>query len=194
MILKGRNAIVTGSTSGIGLGMATALAEAGANVMINGLGSETEIAEATKKVGAAGTTKAVARLDPRSGVKLRESAELGIHPSLIKRRLRSGQWIRLAPGVYGLSGHPDTWNQRLWVVYLAAGEESCVSHEAAVAPLRLAGLAHDVLAVTVPHPRHLQIGGAALHFAQLHLCVPFRHCVHHVAAQPLQPFRAHRCR
>ncbi len=55
MSLKGRNAIVTGSTSGIGLGMATALAQAGANVMINGLGSEAEIAEATKEVSAFGT-------------------------------------------------------------------------------------------------------------------------------------------
>lgn len=55
MTLKGRNAVVTGSTSGIGLGMATALAKAGANVMINGLGSEAEIAEATKEVAAAGT-------------------------------------------------------------------------------------------------------------------------------------------
>lgn len=55
MSLKGRNAIVTGSTSGIGLGMAKALARAGANVMINGLGSEAEIAEATKEVAAAGT-------------------------------------------------------------------------------------------------------------------------------------------
>jgi 3-hydroxybutyrate dehydrogenase len=55
MSLKGRNAIVTGSTSGIGLGMATALAQAGANVMINGLGSEAEIAEATKEVAAFGT-------------------------------------------------------------------------------------------------------------------------------------------
>ena len=55
MSLKGRNAIVTGSTSGIGLGIATALAKAGANVMSNGLGSEVEIAAATKEVSAAGT-------------------------------------------------------------------------------------------------------------------------------------------
>ena len=55
MSLKGRNAIVTGSTSGIGLGIATALAKAGANIMINGLGSEVEIAAATKEVSAAGT-------------------------------------------------------------------------------------------------------------------------------------------
>jgi 3-hydroxybutyrate dehydrogenase len=38
MSLKGRAALVTGSTSGIGLGIARALAEAGADVMLNGFG------------------------------------------------------------------------------------------------------------------------------------------------------------
>ena len=46
-MLAGKNAIVTGSTSGIGLGMATGLAKAGANVMLNGLGDAAEI-EATR--------------------------------------------------------------------------------------------------------------------------------------------------
>ena len=41
--LSGKNAVVTGSTSGIGLGIARALALAGANVMINGLGDADEI-------------------------------------------------------------------------------------------------------------------------------------------------------
>jgi 3-hydroxybutyrate dehydrogenase len=41
--LKGRTAIVTGSTSGIGLGIARALAGAGANIVINGFGAEAEI-------------------------------------------------------------------------------------------------------------------------------------------------------
>lgn len=37
--LRGRVAVVTGSTSGIGLGIANALAAAGANLVINGLGA-----------------------------------------------------------------------------------------------------------------------------------------------------------
>ena len=42
-MLKGKVAIVTGSTSGIGLGIATALAAQGANVMLNGFGDKTAI-------------------------------------------------------------------------------------------------------------------------------------------------------
>jgi 3-hydroxybutyrate dehydrogenase len=41
--LAGRAAIVTGSTSGIGLGIAEALARRGANVVINGFGDASEI-------------------------------------------------------------------------------------------------------------------------------------------------------
>ncbi|CCF00526.1 3-hydroxybutyrate dehydrogenase [Sinorhizobium fredii] len=41
--LEGRSAIVTGSTSGIGLGIAQALASAGAAVMLNGFGDPAEI-------------------------------------------------------------------------------------------------------------------------------------------------------
>lgn len=44
MFLKGKTALITGSTSGIGLGYARALAAEGANVMINGFGDAAEIA------------------------------------------------------------------------------------------------------------------------------------------------------
>ena len=43
MSLNGKTAIVTGSTSGIGLGIATGFAKAGANVVINGFGDPAEI-------------------------------------------------------------------------------------------------------------------------------------------------------
>jgi 3-hydroxybutyrate dehydrogenase len=52
--LAGRTALVTGSTSGIGLAIATALAEAGASVAINGLGTSEQIAAALDTVEAAG--------------------------------------------------------------------------------------------------------------------------------------------
>ena len=43
MTLRSKSAVVTGSTSGIGLGIARALAKEGANVLINGFGEPREI-------------------------------------------------------------------------------------------------------------------------------------------------------
>lgn len=42
-MLKGKNALITGSTSGIGLGIAHALAAQGCNIMLNGLGDAAAI-------------------------------------------------------------------------------------------------------------------------------------------------------
>jgi 3-hydroxybutyrate dehydrogenase len=55
MQLKGKTTLVTGSTSGIGLGIADAFAREGADVVINGLGSSAEIDAALARVKAHGT-------------------------------------------------------------------------------------------------------------------------------------------
>jgi 3-hydroxybutyrate dehydrogenase len=52
MILDGKTALVTGSTSGIGLAIARALSAEGAKIMINGFGSDKDIADICEQLGA----------------------------------------------------------------------------------------------------------------------------------------------
>ncbi|MBO6946130.1 3-hydroxybutyrate dehydrogenase [Altererythrobacter sp.] len=52
MVLEGKRALVTGSTSGIGLAVARALRSEGAEVILNGFGNEDEIAELCEELGA----------------------------------------------------------------------------------------------------------------------------------------------
>ena len=54
-MLSGKNAIVTGSTSGIGHGIAEALAKSGVNVVLNGLGTAEDNKDAIAQIAAHGT-------------------------------------------------------------------------------------------------------------------------------------------
>ena len=71
-MLKQKSAIVTGSTSGIGLGIARGLAEQGADIMLNGFGDASEI-EFTR-----------AELQRQYGVKVRYSGADMSQPEQIR--------------------------------------------------------------------------------------------------------------
>lgn len=73
MSIKGKTAIVTGSTSGIGLGIAHALAKAGANIVTNGLGSAEDNAKAIDSVKALGVKVS---FDPANMLRPAEIAEM----------------------------------------------------------------------------------------------------------------------
>ncbi len=99
---------------------------------------------------------------------------LGASDKQIERCLKSGVWIRLAPGVYGYPGHRTTWNRRLWVAYLAAGERAIVSHHSAAADYRVAGFPRRDLHLTVPHPDHQRVSGATVHQSRV---LPAHHII-----------------
>jgi 3-hydroxybutyrate dehydrogenase len=61
-MLKGKTALVTGSTSGIGLGIAEALAAQGANIVLNGLGDRAEVERLRARI--ADEHRVVVRYDP----------------------------------------------------------------------------------------------------------------------------------
>lgn len=83
--------------------------------------------------------------------------------ALIRRRLASGRWRRLASGVYSLDGVPESYLRRLWVAHLTAGLHSVVSVEAASALLGFSGFPRRPLVLTVDHPSHLRIPGVTVH-------------------------------
>jgi 3-hydroxybutyrate dehydrogenase len=82
MSLAGRTALVTGSTGGIGRGVAEALAAAGANVMLHGLEAEAGVSEATRLgeaygVGAAFDGADLSHLDAITAMVRRTEERLG---------------------------------------------------------------------------------------------------------------------
>ena len=73
MSLKGKTAVVTGSTSGIGHAIAHALAKDGANIVMNGLGSEKDNEKAIGEIKAHGTKVA---FDPANMLRHNQIADM----------------------------------------------------------------------------------------------------------------------
>jgi 3-hydroxybutyrate dehydrogenase len=77
MILQGKTALVTGSTSGIGLAIAKALAAKGARLMINGFGDPADIKRECKELGALHDGADMSRPDEIAAMMKRCATELG---------------------------------------------------------------------------------------------------------------------
>ncbi len=92
-----------------------------------------------------------------------QALALGMTDSSILRRIRSGRWVVLHPGVYILAGAPPAWHSEVWAAALAAGSMATVTHETA---LRLHGSPHvppRPITLTVPHGAHPRVAGAVVH-------------------------------
>jgi 3-hydroxybutyrate dehydrogenase len=77
MILEGKVALVTGSTSGIGLAIARALAAEGAKLMINGFGDAADIARICSELGALHDAADLSRPDQIEAMMTRCTDEIG---------------------------------------------------------------------------------------------------------------------
>jgi very-short-patch-repair endonuclease len=76
-----------------------------------------------------------------------------VNARTLNRRLASGVWDRLYPGVYRLAGAPITWRQSLLAAVLALGEGAVVSYRAAAALWLFPGFAPRGLELSVPRGR-----------------------------------------
>lgn len=77
---------------------------------------------------------------------------------MIRRRVGTGRWILLSPGVYSPAAVPDSWQRRLSGACLAGGPTTVASHRAAGALWKFDGRPSGIVEVTVAGSgvRHLQ--------------------------------------
>ena len=82
--------------------------------------------------------------------------------------------MRVAPGVYVLPGSQRTFEQRVWIGWLATGPHAVVSHEAAAQLHRIPNVVRERVTLIVPHGGHHRIAGTTVHqigdLLPQHLC------------------------
>ena len=88
--------------------------------------------------------------------------KLGV-PSRTVRSWLKGTWRAAHPGVLINSCVPETFLQRCWAAYLAAGDPSAISHEAAARLHRLTGFGGAGVVLNAPHGDHHRISGVRVH-------------------------------
>jgi hypothetical protein len=87
----------------------------------------------------------------------------GAGDSFIMRRVRSGDWVRLHPGVFAVAGAPATYERDQWAGFLALGARAVQSHEVALYVEGVTRVPRWPLTFTVPHGGHVRLAGIFAH-------------------------------
>jgi 3-hydroxybutyrate dehydrogenase len=118
-MLKGKSVVVTGSTSGIGLGIARSFAAEGSNIMLNGLGDAAEIEKLRAGIEADFKVKAV-----YSAADMTRPAEIADMIAQAKRELGSVDVLVNNAGIQYVAPvdefPPEKWDQIIAVNLTAA--------------------------------------------------------------------------
>ena len=64
-------------------------------------------------------------------ITLEQSRASDLDTAQVRALVRSGRWVLVAPAVYSVADHRETWVRALWLAHLHAGPDSVISHEAA---------------------------------------------------------------
>lgn len=81
----------------------------------------------------------------------------------INRRVTSGVWIPVHPGVYQVDLRPPTWADRVMRAVLAAGDATAASHRAALLIWELDGISSAPIEITAPYTHGPVPDGAIVH-------------------------------
>jgi hypothetical protein len=88
---------------------------------------------------------------------------LGGSDAGIDRRVRSGQWSTVQPGVYQIDSRRSSWEDELLGAVLAAGDGALASHRAALIVWGLDGIAAGPIEVTAPYTHGPVPDGTIVH-------------------------------
>jgi 3-hydroxybutyrate dehydrogenase len=167
-MLEGKVAIVTGSTSGIGLGIARALAAQGAGVMLNGFGDKAQIDGLRREI-AAGATK---------GGGAAKEVKVGYSPADMSK---PAEVVKMVEEATRELGRVDILVNNAGIQHTAPVEEFPAEKWDAIIAINLSATFHAIKAV-VPQMR-ARNWGRIVNIASAHGLVASTHKAAYVAAK-----------
>ncbi|MFV1999266.1 MAG: type IV toxin-antitoxin system AbiEi family antitoxin domain-containing protein [Acidimicrobiia bacterium] len=89
----------------------------------------------------------------------RQAAAAGLNVRTVEKRVESGIYERLLPGVYGVVGAPDTWHRQVLAAVFAGSDLSAASHQTAAFLWGMSDRRPDVIEVVSRRHRRVKPDG-----------------------------------